>query len=167
VIIAQIHTATGALLAVADDDKRLPALAASESRVVFPHLDAEPAGLEWSRSALTWVTPPPPVVPTTRKGTQRAFMGRLSKLEQNALNYVRLDTATPLSIRSQLETLKELRDMADDIDLDDPDTAPGVDYALWVLSRVVPADAPGHIDPTDVPARRAAWLAEFPVSPEG
>lgn len=95
------------------------------------------------------------------------FMNRLSEEEQVALAAVRIDTATPLSVRSALEVLKEQRDNTTDkhINLDDPRTSRGAQVALSVLAQL-PEGAPGRVDPADVATRLAAWLADYPQSGE-
>ncbi len=91
------------------------------------------------------------------------FMNRLSPAEQVALTVIRIDPATPITTRAQLETLKEMRDNTTNkrIKLDDPRTQYGAQAALSVLASL-PENTPGRIAPEDVPARLAAWLADFP-----
>jgi hypothetical protein len=98
-----------------------------------------------------------------RECSQLEFMSRLSLSEQVALAAVRIDETSPIAVRAQLEVLKETRDNTSNkrINLDDPRTALGAQIALSVLASL-PEDTPGRIDPTDVPARLAAWLADFP-----
>lgn len=91
------------------------------------------------------------------------FMNRLSPEEQVALTAVRINPATPITVRAQLETLKETRDNTTNkrIKLNDPRTQFGAQVALSVLASL-PENTPGRIAPDDVPARLAAWLADFP-----
>ncbi len=100
---------------------------------------------------------------TSRTLSVRRFMGRLTLTEQVALTAVRINPATPLEIRAQLETLKDLRDstQGQTVNLDDADTLLGQQLVLGVLSQL-PDGTPGRIDPADVPARLAAWRADFP-----
>ena len=102
------------------------------------------------------------LVPLTRRRlTQVQFMRRRPLVEQVALNALRLDTAVPLDVRAALMTLAELRDMADDVNLDDPDTQYGVAVAINVLTSL-PLNTPGRIDPSDAAAAVDAWLADWP-----
>jgi hypothetical protein len=103
-----------------------------------------------------------PIAPANpRELTKRRFMGRLSLEEQVALTYVRDNSDTDPILRAQLTTLKELRDMADVVNLDDPDTMPGQQLALAVLAGL-PEGTPGRIEADDIPARLASWRADFP-----
>lgn len=95
--------------------------------------------------------------------TVRQFMARLSLTEYVAITALRIDPATSLTIRAQLETLRELRDSVREqlIGLDDPDTATGAALVINLLAAL-PEGTPGRIDPATTDARIAAWLADYP-----
>ncbi|MCA2992069.1 hypothetical protein [Gemmatimonas sp.] len=96
-----------------------------------------------------------------RRLTQVQFMRRRTLAERVTLTALRIDPTVPLELRAALTTLAELRDMADDINLDDPDTQDGVAFAINVLTTL-PVGTPGRIDPTNAAAAVDAWLADFP-----
>lgn len=95
--------------------------------------------------------------------TVTQFMRRLSDAEYVALTAIRIDPATSLAVRAQLETLKEVRDNVREkmISLDDTSTQGGVAFVITLLAAL-PEGTPGRIDPVDVDARIAAWLADYP-----
>lgn len=96
-----------------------------------------------------------------RRLTQVQFMRRRTLAERVTLTALRIDPTVPLELRAALTTLAELRDMADDINLDDPDTQDGVAVVINVLTTL-PVGTPGRIDPTNAAAAVDAWLADFP-----
>lgn len=96
-----------------------------------------------------------------RRLTQVQFMRRRTLAERVTLTALRIDPTVPLELRAALTTLAELRDMADDINLDDPDTQYGVAVVINVLTTL-PVGTPGRIDPTNAAAAVDAWLADFP-----
>lgn len=108
-----------------------------ETLLTFAGLNADPSSdsHEWSRDLLAYVPRPGyesgPIART--KLTVLEFIRRLSQEENAALNYMRLNPATPLATRAQLETLKEYRDNASSIDLEDADTVAGAGVAVDVL----------------------------------
>lgn len=93
--------------------------------------------------------------------TKRRFMGRISLVEHAALTAIRISTDTPLEVRAALETLAELRDMADVVNMNDADTQYGVAVAINILTTL-PEGTPGRILVADAPARVDAWLADYP-----
>lgn len=95
--------------------------------------------------------------------TVTQFMRRLADAEYVALTAVRIDPATSLTLKAQLETLKEVRDNVREklISLDDTSTQNGVAFVVNLLASL-PEATPGRIDPLDVDARIAAWLADYP-----
>jgi hypothetical protein len=102
------------------------------------------------------------LVPLTRRRlTQVQFMRRRTLAQRITLTVLRIDPAVPLDLRAALETLAETRDMADDINLDDPDTQYGVAVVINVLTNV-PEGTPGRIDVANAAAEVDAWLADFP-----
>jgi hypothetical protein len=102
------------------------------------------------------------VVPIRRRNmTKRRFMGRLPVAEYTALNLVRIAASTPEDVKAGLMTLAELRDMSDDINLDDDDTQYGVAVSINVLVSL-PEGAPGRIPVEQASARVDAWLADYP-----
>ncbi len=96
-----------------------------------------------------------------RETTQRRFMARISLVEHAAINAVRISESTPLEVRAGLMTLAELRDMADVVKFDDPDTQYGVAVAINLLTSL-PEGTAGRILVADAPARVDAWLADYP-----
>lgn len=96
-----------------------------------------------------------------RRMTQVQFMRRISLVENAMLNLLRIDPAVDLFDRAVLMTLAEKRDMADDVNLDDPDTEYGVAVAINALVSL-PEGTPGRILAEDASARVDAWLADFP-----
>lgn len=96
-----------------------------------------------------------------RAMTKRRFMARISVTEYTALNLLRIDPEVPLDVRAGLMTLAELRDMADEIRLDDEDTQYGVAVSINMLTTL-PVGAPGRIAVADASARVDAWLADYP-----
>ncbi|WP_396216385.1 hypothetical protein [Gemmatimonas sp.] len=102
------------------------------------------------------------LVPLTRRSTtKRRFMARISLVEYAALTAMRINTDVPLDVRAALWTLAELRDMADDVNLDDPDTQYGVAVATNTLTSL-PEGTPGRIPIETASARVDAWLADYP-----
>jgi hypothetical protein len=102
------------------------------------------------------------LVPITRRTmTKRRFMARISLVEYAALTALRLNTDVPLDVRAALWTLAELRDMADDVNLDDPDTQYGVAVAVNTLASL-PDGTPARIPLATASARVDAWLADYP-----
>lgn len=98
---------------------------------------------------------------TGRRLTQVQFMKRRPKIQQIALNMMRIDPAGDLWDRAALNVLVELRDMADVVSLDDDDTQFGAAYAINALTNLPEGD-PARIAPTDAAAAVDAWLADFP-----
>lgn len=115
---------------------------------VQPDLDV----VMWDAAQRMFVARPP--APPQRVISKRRFMGRLSVQEQATLNAIRLNPSTPLEVRAQLETARELRDMVTEINLDDPAVALFAPFAIDLLvgAGVIPA--------VDREARIAAWLAD-------
>lgn len=102
------------------------------------------------------------LVPLTRRRiTQVQFMRRRPLVQQVAINALRINPEVPLETRAALMTLAELRDMADDVNLDDPQTQYGVTVAISVLTAL-PEGTPGRIPAEEADAAVAAWLADFP-----
>lgn len=98
---------------------------------------------------------------TGRRMTQRQFMRRRPLIQQIALNAMRNDPAGDLWDRAALNVLVELRDMADEVNLDDEDTQFGAAYAINALTDL-PEGHPARIAPGDAAAEVDAWLADFP-----
>lgn len=98
---------------------------------------------------------------TSRSISPRRFMGRLSLVEQSALNYLRKGFGGDYELAAALETLADLRDMSKPVMLDDEDTQFGVAFSIHCLVSL-PEDHPAHIAPADASARVDAWLADFP-----
>lgn len=96
-----------------------------------------------------------------RRMTQVQFMRRLSPAERVALAVLRIDPAVDVFTRGLLVMLAETRDMADEVNLDDPDTESGVAYAINILTAL-PEGTPGRIPAETASARVDAWLADFP-----
>lgn len=95
--------------------------------------------------------------------TVTQFMRRLSTDEYVALTAIRINPATALTLKAQLETLKEVRDNVREklISLDDPSTQSGVALVINELATLTEG-TPGRIDPLTVDARIAARLADYP-----
>lgn len=108
-----------------------------ETLLTFAGLNAEPSSevRVWDRDVLAYVDRPGyqsgPIART--RLTVLEFIRRFTQQENAALNYVRLNSATPLATRAQLETLKEYRDNATSINLEDADTIAGAGVAVDVL----------------------------------
>lgn len=106
------------------------------------------------------------IVPiVSRMISQRRFMARLSIAEQIALNKLRLDFAGDPELSAALQTLADLRDMSQPVNMDDDDTEFGVAFSINCLVSL-PEGASGRIAPADAPARVDAWLADFPQAGE-
>lgn len=98
---------------------------------------------------------------TGRRLTQVQFMKRRTIAQQIALRIMRIDPAADLIDRASLDVLAELRDMADEVNLDDADTQFGAAYAINALTSL-PEGHPARIAPADAPAAVDAWLADYP-----
>jgi hypothetical protein len=96
--------------------------------------------------------PPQPPAPRTTLSLLE-FTRRFTMTENATINYVRLNPATPLMVRAQLETLQQYLERATMIDTTDADTIAGVDVALGVLQQA------GVLTAAQAPDRRAAILA--------
>lgn len=97
----------------------------------------------------------------SRSTTKTRFMKRISIAEFSALNLMSIDPAVPLDIRAAIMTLTQLRDMSDEIGLDDPDTQYGVAVSINLLTTL-PAGSMGHIPVAQATTRVDAWLADYP-----
>lgn len=64
------------------------------------------------------------------------FTRKFTMIENIAITQVRLDPTTPLSVRAQLETLKDYLERATLVDVRDADTIAGVEAAVDVLISV-------------------------------
>lgn len=98
---------------------------------------------------------------TRRRLTQVQFMKRRTMAQQIALRIMRIDPAADLFDRAALDVLAELRDMADEVNLDDEDTQFGAAYAINALTDL-PEGHPARIAPSEAAAAVDAWLADFP-----
>ncbi|HCT55937.1 MAG TPA: hypothetical protein DGD08_01850 [Gemmatimonas aurantiaca] len=98
---------------------------------------------------------------TSRSISRRRFMGRLSFVEQVALNVMRANVVGDPELAAALQTLADLRDLSQSINLDDDDTIAGAQFSVQCLTAL-PPEHPAHITPEDAPSRIAAWLADYP-----
>lgn len=122
------NTTTGALLtALAPNTFFNYQLPAGHS---FKLVGDIPMGVPWTWDSATLM----PVFPKTKRTLSKLeFTRRFTMTENVALNAVRMDPATSLTVRAQLETLRDYLNRATDINLDDPDTIAGVEAAVDVL----------------------------------
>lgn len=121
-----------------------------EELVTLDELDTEPLASEyrWDAEKRDYVPQPTyqsgPIARTTL--TKLEFIRKFTMAENATLTAVRLNSATPLETRAQLETLKEYRDNASNIKLNDADTIMGVNVAVGVLVAAgVVQDGPARI----------------------
>ena len=98
--------------------------------------------------------PPAPPQPAGRVIlSQLEFTRRFTLTENVTINAVRLNPATPLSTRAQLETLRDYLQRATNVDVTDADTIMGTHAAVDVLVNN------GVVQAADKDARIAAILA--------
>jgi hypothetical protein len=116
---------------------------------------------DWS--AVQWDAPLRTLVPrpaATRPWcSQVEFTKRIGMATMTAVNMIRMDPATPLQLRAQLETLRQVMQDATRIELDDGDTIAGVQLvAALAASAGIIANTPEAIA-----TEAARILAPFPA----
>lgn len=110
----------------------------------------------WDAATRTLIPRPPAV---RHYCSQVEFAKRIGLTTMTAVNMIRMDPATPLQLRAQLETLRQVMQDASRIELDDADTIAG---AQLVASLAASAGLITNT-PEAIATEAARILAPFPA----
>jgi hypothetical protein len=114
------------------------------------------AAVEW---AVTIRALRPRAAAVRRSCSQVEFSKRVGFATMSAANRARIDTATPLQTRADLETLRQLMQDGERIELEDEDTVMGVQVIATIAAQagIIPNS------PEAIAAEAARILAPFPT----